>query len=360
MPASDRATARGSVGRPGDRPCEPGRSLPGVSGFQRSRLLNAAIHVVAEEGFGRLTVARVTQRSRVSRRTFYDEFTDTDDCFLAVFEYAVSRAREAVAGAGDGPEPWRGRVRAGLTAFLAFLDAEPALASVLVVEALAAGPLVLARRAEVLEQLKRFVEDDAGQGRGGREPSGVAGEAVVGAVLSVVHARLLAERRDPLVGLVNELMGIIVLPYLGRAAAVRELLCPEPIVTRQARSAAGVSLEGLQMRLTYRTLRVLAAIADEPGASNRTVAQAAGVGDQGQISRLLARLERLALVCNTGEGQPKGEPNAWHLTPRGVEMHRDATGETAVGDGLTRALAGRDRTGDRRRNRGAVPVGRSS
>jgi DNA-binding PadR family transcriptional regulator len=74
------------------------------------------------------------------------------------------------------------------------------------------------------------------------------------------------------------------------------------------------------MRLTYRTLRVLTAISEQPGASNREVAVHAEVADQGQISKLLARLERLGLIQNTGEGQPSGEPNAWLLTSRGEEI----------------------------------------
>jgi DNA-binding MarR family transcriptional regulator len=74
------------------------------------------------------------------------------------------------------------------------------------------------------------------------------------------------------------------------------------------------------MRLTYRTLMVLSAIGMEPGASNRRVGEAAGVHDQGQISKLLGRLEKLGLIHNIGNGQPRGEPNAWTLTPRGQEV----------------------------------------
>jgi DNA-binding MarR family transcriptional regulator len=74
------------------------------------------------------------------------------------------------------------------------------------------------------------------------------------------------------------------------------------------------------MRLTYRTLMVLSAIAADPGASNRQIAQAAGVHDQGQISKLLGRLEKLGLIHNSGNGQPRGEPNAWTLAPRGQEV----------------------------------------
>ena len=71
------------------------------------------------------------------------------------------------------------------------------------------------------------------------------------------------------------------------------------------------------MRLTYRTACVLGSIAERSGISNRDVARQAGVSDQGQISKLLARLERLDLIENTGVGHARGEPNAWKLTPLG-------------------------------------------
>ena len=74
------------------------------------------------------------------------------------------------------------------------------------------------------------------------------------------------------------------------------------------------------MRLTYRTARVLECIAAQPGVSNRQVAERAGISDQGQVSKLLARLERLGLTSNTGEGHAKGEPNAWKLTPLGARV----------------------------------------
>ena len=57
-----------------------------------------------------------------------------------------------------------------------------------------------------------------------------------------------------------------------------------------------------------------------PGASNRQVAECAGIQDPGQVSKLLARLERLGLLVNTGEGHAKGEPNAWTLTAKGEQV----------------------------------------
>jgi DNA-binding PadR family transcriptional regulator len=74
------------------------------------------------------------------------------------------------------------------------------------------------------------------------------------------------------------------------------------------------------MRLTYRTVCVLEAAAECPGASNRVVGDHAGISDQGQISKLLARLERLGLLQNTGKHRPKGEANEWRLTSKGVRV----------------------------------------
>jgi AcrR family transcriptional regulator len=315
-----------------------------VTEVQRARVLSAAAHVAAERGYGGMSVARVASRARVSRRTFYELFGDREDCFLALFDDALARAtvvaRDAVAVAGH--ESWRERIRAGLAALLRFVDDEPALGSLLIVGALGGGPRVLERRGVALNALRRVVDEGRLQARSGHEPPPLTAEGVVGAVLSVIHARLLDQAALPsavgssrsrsssgssLLSLLNPLMGVIVLPYLGRAAAARELARPAPRVSRApkpSRAAPPVSsgdpLEGLDMRLTYRTLRVLSAIASDPGASNRQIAQSADVHDQGQISKLLARLERLGLVQNTGQGQPKGEPNAWTLTTRGAEV----------------------------------------
>jgi DNA-binding IclR family transcriptional regulator len=85
-------------------------------------------------------------------------------------------------------------------------------------------------------------------------------------------------------------------------------------------------LRELGVRPTYRTLWVLKAIArlgsDARPPSNREVARAAGVFDNGQISKLLKRLQSLGLIENTGMGEFKGKPNAWRLTAKGDEVKR--------------------------------------
>lgn len=77
------------------------------------------------------------------------------------------------------------------------------------------------------------------------------------------------------------------------------------------------------MRLTYRTMRVLAAVASQPGSSNRTIAEAAGIKDKGQTSKLLARLAGLGLIESVGNGRAHGTPYAWKFTPRGERFWRE-------------------------------------
>ena len=121
-------------------------------------------------------------------------------------------------------------------------------------------------------------------------------------------------------------MSMIVLPYLGADAASSELrrpaIEPRPDSRRPRTARSRDPLDGLNMRLTHRTVRVLMVIAEHPGASNREIAEGSGIADQGQISKLLTRLARLKLVENTGDGQEKGASNAWHLTARGEQVER--------------------------------------
>jgi AcrR family transcriptional regulator len=258
----------------------------------------------------------------VSRRTFYDLFEDREECFLVAFDEAVARASHAVVAAWEAKGGWRERTRGALAALLAFLDEDPALARLCVVESLAAGPKALEHRTRVVEALVAAVDEGRAEVRG-EQPSPLTADGVVGAVLAVIQQRILAGLDRPLGELLGGLMSIVVLPYLGRAAAQKELRRPaHPLLRRSAPVRRPDPLEGLEMRITYRTVRVLIAIADCEGANNRQVAAQAGISDQGQVSKLLTRLEHLGLIENRGEGPAKGAPNAWRLTGKGREVEQ--------------------------------------
>jgi len=305
-----------------------------VAEIQRSRLLAAAVRAVDELGWANTTVADVVARSRISRRTFYETFANREECLAAVLEEIVGVIAGELAGAGLEGLVWRERVRQGLQAILGFFDREPVLARVCVVGALSGGPGVLERREEILEQLAAVVDEGRHEGARGAECTPLTAEGLVGAAFGIVYARLLKGQREPLSGLLGELMGMTVLPYLGPAAARREQARPVPALPARAASRlaesgrveAGDPLESVPMRLTYRTSRVLEGVAELAGRgaapSNREVGDYAGIQDPGQVSKLLRRLERLGLLANSSAGHSKGEPNAWRLTDQGEQVAR--------------------------------------
>ncbi len=325
---------------------------------------------VVLRGAASVTVARVIARARVSRRLFYELFADVEDCLLALFDWAVEQAHAIVLDACRDQDDWLARMRAGLAALLRFFDAQPLLAELCVVHADGGGRRVLERRSAVIAELSAAV--DAGRELA-REPapSPVVAEGVVGAVLAVLYSRVLARESTAggdypdaragrgsaapaaapfpaggsspadvsstagvpspagaLLDLYGELMSVIVLPYLGAAAAIEERGCPPPPPPKALAAAsdpiAVPASEQAGARLTYRTVQVLRAIADLPAASNREVAERAGVVDQGQISKILTRLEYQGLVVNRGgSGPARGAPNSWWLTERGEALERD-------------------------------------
>lgn len=313
------AVAPGLRGRRGARGAVAGGGVPEI---QRARILAALVEVVGEHGAGRVTVAHIVARSGVSHRTFYEMFSDREACFLAGFELALQRGAARVVPAFEQGGSWREQMRAGLAALLEFLDEEPGLGGLCVVDALAAGPVALERRTRVTRVLVDAVDRGRGAAGAGLRPSRLTAEGVVGGVLSVLYARLAEHDREPLVRLLNPLMEMVVLPYLGSASAGRELARPVPKARRRPGRPPSNPLEGLDMRLTYRTVRVLVAIASRPGASNRQVADASGVQDQGQISKLLGRLEHLGLIHNSGVEPARGGPNIWQLTAKGREVEQ--------------------------------------
>lgn len=344
-PAGDVRARRGSV--------RFARDVDGMSiaSLQRARIMAAAVEVTAEQGAASVSVAHLVGRSGISRRTFYEVFSDRDDCLLAAFEDVLGRVAERVLAACEGEHGWSERIRVGLGALLGFLDEQPSAARLLLVESLAIGGVTLASRERVVARLVCAVDAGRGESKAGANAPPLTAEGVVGGVLSILARQVGGGRSEPggrsetLAGLLNPLMGIVVTPYLGFAACARELRRPiQPrMVERRASEPLVDPFKPAGMRLTYRTVRVLMAVGENAGASNRLIGDLAEMRDQGQISKLLGRLARLGLIENSPpRGPAQGAPNAWRLTGTGRAMadslrahserlEREQDGEARVG-----------------------------
>ena len=309
-----------------------------VSEIQRSRLLAAALWAFDELGYDGASVTRITARARVSRRTFYELFENREECLIAVFDNAIERITAEILAADLQGLSWRERVRGGLWAILSFFDREPALARVCVIQVQRAGGVVFERRQEIVDRLCTLVDEGRQENARAATLGALTSQAVVGGVFSILHGHIAdrgqsGRQQGSMSGLLGDLMATIVLPYSGAQAATREqerstpAVVPVPAATAADRTSLVATtasfdrLAQIPMRLTYRTARVLQDIGEHPGSSNREVAERVEIHDQGQVSKLLARLQRLGLLANAAQdASVKGEANDWRLTSTGQQV----------------------------------------
>lgn len=183
----------------------PGRhGIPAdlVRAHQRTRLLEAAANALAEQGYGRITAARITELAGVSSRTFYQHFEDLWACLLAAYESEAARlcqemkAACAALVAERGPvaeADRRGRGRTGIAAALGFLAAEPDVARLLSAEPPPQIATLAAARRDLIERLgamlRAVLETDGATPLPGLE------RRLIGAALAMVSTR--AASGDP-------------------------------------------------------------------------------------------------------------------------------------------------------------------
>ncbi len=282
-------------------------------------------------------------RAGVSKAAFTDVFATVEECYRAAFEQGLARLSSTVAEATAREEGWLERVRSGLVALLGFFDDEPSWGRLLVLDTPLDTAVTFACEQRLHGLLVGLLERDADAGEyraagraGGSSAllAALTGELVAGGVVSVIRVNLLDEGAGKLVELAPALMAFIVAPHLGRAAAQAELEGrPAGRGEAPANDAGTARVQAvsqaaeLPVRATHRTTLVLRAIARAPYSTNREVAQAAGLADEGQTSKMLARLERQGVIENVGLGPARGEPNAWVLTVSGrrtVELINDS------------------------------------
>ena len=193
-----------------------------VTESQRGRILQAMIEAVSERGYGETRVVDVIEAARVSRKTFYEQFTSKEDCFLASYDVLLgtllgdtARGFESRPGA-----PWAERIAAGLGELLTDLAEHPDEARFAIVEVLAAGPKALARRDAALRQFTGFI--DAGRAETSVELPGITSLSIVGGVNELLYSEILHGAASRLPSRLPDLMFWIVMPFLGPERAAEE------------------------------------------------------------------------------------------------------------------------------------------
>ncbi|HEV3070715.1 MAG TPA: TetR/AcrR family transcriptional regulator [Solirubrobacteraceae bacterium] len=161
---------------------------------QRIRMHGAMIEAVALHGYERTSVKHVIGLAGVSRRAFYEQFANKEDCFMETFDLIVNRTVRRVSSAcraGDGS--LEKRARAGLRALVEELETNPKALHLVLIDALTAGPegqLRLRRALAASEQLLAGSFQSSPQQSTLQQSPGPLVRAVVGGLRRVVFSRL--------------------------------------------------------------------------------------------------------------------------------------------------------------------------
>lgn len=185
---------------------------------QRRRLIAAVPAAVREKGFAGLTVEDISARAGVSRRTFYENFRDVEDCFAASYRQHAQELLAAVGGAAAAAGDWQERARLALLAMLRYLAQRPDLAHMAVIEVLAAGPAALAERDRAVALLTALVGEEALAAAPDPAPRLLL-EVIAGAILQLIYARVLAGRTDTLEELLPTSMYMVLVALHGPRGA---------------------------------------------------------------------------------------------------------------------------------------------
>jgi AcrR family transcriptional regulator len=165
-------------------------------------MLEAITEVTARTGYAEASVAAVIAVAGVSRKTFYEQFRDKEECFLAAYDVLSDQLVRALVDVGASLRAGPPRRRAQVAAFLGALAKDPASARVFMVDVLGAGPRALKRRERVNASFGDAVLGDAVA-----EP--VRRAAIVGGVNNVVAGALMESRTADLLALVDPLSAFV-------------------------------------------------------------------------------------------------------------------------------------------------------
>ena len=251
---------------------------------QRERLLSGMIAVGNRDGYAGANVSAVITQARVSRPTFYDYFTDKDDCFLAALADANERLLGEVSVTVERQAPDHA-TGATVEALLNFANAQPAMAHFVMSEAMAGGPRALQVRDRGIAQIEQVIEQAHESVSKASAMPDISPRMLVGGIYRLLAARL--RRGEPgISGLLEDLLSWIkayeqpASKQRWRTLELGPRIPPSPYLTDTQLGAPaalppgrpGVSKEEVAENHRQRILLAAARLAEQKGYTATTIA----------------------------------------------------------------------------------------
>jgi len=201
-------------------PLPRGRGANGTGHYaprdQAERILLGTCTAVAAKGYAATTIADIASQASTSTRTFYAEFDDKEQAYVAALDFARVHAYAAALSAARRAPDWPGSVRAGIHALCGFLAEEPAIARASVVEIYAASEPALRHHDAAIASLTRALEP--GYELAPTLPR-LASEVIGGAIDTLLHDAIRSGGGGLVRAIAPTATFVALAPFLGADAA---------------------------------------------------------------------------------------------------------------------------------------------
>ncbi len=241
-----------------------------VAENQRRRMHGAMVEAVAANGYGRTSVKQVVTLAGVSRRAFYEQFANKQECFLSTLDLISARALARIAGSYQASEgTLEQRLGIALSSFAEIVRANPKGSRVMLVDAPSAGPAGWARLTQMLGTFESRLAASFAHAPDAAPLPGPVARAIVGGLRRVTFVRLLEGRAEEMPAMAEHMLSW---------ALVFKTESPSPLAGRPRAVPPATGLGGEDERA--RVLRSALELAALEGYANLTpmrIADEAGV-----------------------------------------------------------------------------------
>jgi AcrR family transcriptional regulator len=274
-----------------------------VAASQQTRIMNAMIELVGEQGYAATTIAEVTARAGVSRKAFYEHFANKEECFLATYDTIVAEGFERVEAASHDVGGLQQELGFGLDVLFQRANENPGVERLVLMEIAAVGPAGIERREKLISAYEGMLRQNLGaKPRPGIIPNPLL-RAVLGGYLKVLYTRVQSGEQKQLPALIPDLVrwSFTYYPLPDALNAIRKLRpissptgvvggrAPgslSPAFTSERRRAAGRRTPSLSPSFVVhsqreRILDAVAQLSAESGYANMTVN---AIADRGAVS----------------------------------------------------------------------------
>jgi AcrR family transcriptional regulator len=191
----------------------PRLSARAIAENQRLRILYAIAKLAETKGYAATTVADINKLAQVRAQTFYSQFADKREAFVAVHELGFQQVMDVTVRAFFSVEGWPERSWEGGLAFTQLLQENPLVANIAFIEAYAVGPRAVQKIEDAHAAFLFFLQD--GTMLTETPPSRVGMEAIIAAVFEVMYLQARAGKKMQIAGTLPQIAQVWLTPFLG-------------------------------------------------------------------------------------------------------------------------------------------------